>query len=659
MKTQEREVSRVTFDDAVAILEARQSGNQFIARCPAHEDRNPSLSLTRGDNGELLAFCHAGCPFESILDAIRTKLEATQSKRGLTVAEYAAAKKLPESFLREQFELNDTNGALEIPYFDGDDFYKEYLRSKMRPSMDKKAHQMWWTPGDRTLPYGIWRICDDRVVICEGESDTHTLAFHGIPAIGISGAEGWKDEFAKLPCFEVAKTVYVVKEHDEAAEKFVRAIAASPLGPKVAVVTLPVKDPSELHIQNPAGFKAEWEKAIAAAQKPQTSVATEDVIGEEALPEFPRITGSIHEFADALCPDLPYELKVMAAITRVGLALSGQVHLDGELYLQPRFYTCFIAEAGRGKTAAIKETRVLNFGYHTVPSVDSAPALVDAFAEHSEDPRRLLLAPDEAVDLFEKAKTSRDSRNSLFTELLKLYEDNVTGNRARRNGSPIEIDNAHLAILCGATPSGYDAMWTGSRGASGGLQSRFVPIITTAPPIPQKQRPSDSERVRRALERIERQITGCWPTLITMTPEAEEAFAKWWRSSPRMKPSEVRVESIVKRFLMVLAVTNDVHVIDTDLLAIGTTFGDYVIAVRERFNPADAVSWTQHFEKKIEAVHERAAVPITRNQCRRLLHPDRYPGGYGEFVRAYSNLIQAGRLVAMGKSERDVKYALD
>ena len=114
----------------------------------------------------------------------------------------------------------------------------------------------------------------------------------------------------------------------------------------------------------------------------------EPEIIDEPLPEFPTLGGSIAEFADALCPDVPREFKIMSAVTRVGLAISGKVQLEAELHLQPRFYTCFIAEPGRGKTAAIKETRVINSGYREVPSIDSAPALVDAFAETEDGPRR-------------------------------------------------------------------------------------------------------------------------------------------------------------------------------------------------------------------------------------------------------------------------------
>ena len=52
-------------------LGGRWHGGYGTARCPTHDDRRPSLSLTDGDDGRLLARCHAGCEWPAILDALR------------------------------------------------------------------------------------------------------------------------------------------------------------------------------------------------------------------------------------------------------------------------------------------------------------------------------------------------------------------------------------------------------------------------------------------------------------------------------------------------------------------------------------------------------------------------------------------------------------
>jgi bifunctional DNA primase/polymerase-like protein len=51
----------------------RRVAGGYVARCPAHDDREPSLSLGEGTDGRLLLFCFAGCTFETILRATRPR----------------------------------------------------------------------------------------------------------------------------------------------------------------------------------------------------------------------------------------------------------------------------------------------------------------------------------------------------------------------------------------------------------------------------------------------------------------------------------------------------------------------------------------------------------------------------------------------------------
>lgn len=43
---------------------------QYVARCPAHEDKSPSLSVKEGDDGRVLLHCHAACPNEAVVSAL-------------------------------------------------------------------------------------------------------------------------------------------------------------------------------------------------------------------------------------------------------------------------------------------------------------------------------------------------------------------------------------------------------------------------------------------------------------------------------------------------------------------------------------------------------------------------------------------------------------
>lgn len=62
----------------------RSSGGRTTAQCPAHEDRNPSLSVT-GIEGSVLLHCHAGCHTDDVLDALKlAKADLYDEPRGAT-----------------------------------------------------------------------------------------------------------------------------------------------------------------------------------------------------------------------------------------------------------------------------------------------------------------------------------------------------------------------------------------------------------------------------------------------------------------------------------------------------------------------------------------------------------------------------------------------
>ena len=62
--------------EIIADLEGRlekckRTGDKLMARCPAHEDKTPSLSVTIGDTGDrVVMHCFTGCTADSVLDAL-------------------------------------------------------------------------------------------------------------------------------------------------------------------------------------------------------------------------------------------------------------------------------------------------------------------------------------------------------------------------------------------------------------------------------------------------------------------------------------------------------------------------------------------------------------------------------------------------------------
>ena len=55
----------------------KQTGlNQYVACCPAHEDKSPSLSIREVADNKILIHCFAECPTSEILEALGLSLEA-------------------------------------------------------------------------------------------------------------------------------------------------------------------------------------------------------------------------------------------------------------------------------------------------------------------------------------------------------------------------------------------------------------------------------------------------------------------------------------------------------------------------------------------------------------------------------------------------------
>ena len=60
-------------DIATNLGRAYRSGRGWCACCPAHDDHNPSLSITDREGGGVLVHCHAGCSQDTVIAALRER----------------------------------------------------------------------------------------------------------------------------------------------------------------------------------------------------------------------------------------------------------------------------------------------------------------------------------------------------------------------------------------------------------------------------------------------------------------------------------------------------------------------------------------------------------------------------------------------------------
>lgn len=266
----------------------------YTAKCPAHDDTQSSLGITAGKRG-IAVKCHAGCKRDAVLAAIErvtgqkinSKKTGHEKPTGLTLVKFARMKKLYGAFLQVVYRVGDVDysgiPAVAIPYFNEK---STCVGVKYRPS--ENSHPMYWDtdkyPCTEATPYGVaqlqtfqrdykWDLSS--IVLCEGESDTWTLVQNGIPALGISGAKGWKPEFADIGIIRDAKTLLVIQEpkkkdaQEDAGALFVKAISDSFRSQPGKVIPVkfewPLKDPSALWVHNQETFRTAWEKLLADA----------------------------------------------------------------------------------------------------------------------------------------------------------------------------------------------------------------------------------------------------------------------------------------------------------------------------------------------------------------------------------------------------------
>jgi putative DNA primase/helicase len=59
--------------DVAKALGGRKVGGGWMTNCPAHDDREPSLSIMDAKGGKVLVCCHAGCDQRDVIAALRSR----------------------------------------------------------------------------------------------------------------------------------------------------------------------------------------------------------------------------------------------------------------------------------------------------------------------------------------------------------------------------------------------------------------------------------------------------------------------------------------------------------------------------------------------------------------------------------------------------------
>lgn len=220
-----------TAEEIAEYLGARPSGDGWIARCPAHDDYRPSLSIGEGDDGRTLLHCFAGCSIGDITRAM-----------GIEVKELFPPDPTYEGREVEdvyQYTDEDGNVLYEVVRF----FPKGFMQR--RPDPSKESGYVWETRGVRRVLYGLKYLKEDiekgdPIFIVEGEKDVHTMWKLGLAATTIAGGAGakWLPEYTEALR---GADVIVLPDNDKTGREFAQKVANALYGKvkSLCVVELP------------------------------------------------------------------------------------------------------------------------------------------------------------------------------------------------------------------------------------------------------------------------------------------------------------------------------------------------------------------------------------------------------------------------------------
>jgi len=230
---------------ARALGGARRSGTGWNCRCPAHDDRNPSFSVTERD-GMILVHCHAGCDQEAVIEALRARGLWPERARRDEWLEWRPGVRYPAAWGRvvREYVYRDAEGR------------EVYSVFRLEPKSFRQGYQdpsgKWtWRKHSHQVPYNLPAVLQSELLFCvEGEKDADAMAEWGFTATCNAGGAGkWREEWS--PYF-AGKCVFIIPDRDEPGLKHARQVAEMVRGHARLIVILPLpkgKDPADYFAQ--------------------------------------------------------------------------------------------------------------------------------------------------------------------------------------------------------------------------------------------------------------------------------------------------------------------------------------------------------------------------------------------------------------------------
>jgi 5S rRNA maturation endonuclease (ribonuclease M5) len=211
----------MTTEHIARALGGRPCKSGWMMRCPAHEDHDPSCSITEVA-GKVLIHCHAGCRQDDVVAALRERglWPEPQIRSDTRRTSYAQTER--ERQLVAEYNYTDEAGALlyqVLRYEPGRDGKKKEF-SQRYP--DGRGGWI-WKKGRRQALYHLPEVLEAPIVFAvEGEKDVETLRERGF--VGTCNAGGAGKWLADYNQFFTGKSVIVIPDRDPAGFAHARQV---------------------------------------------------------------------------------------------------------------------------------------------------------------------------------------------------------------------------------------------------------------------------------------------------------------------------------------------------------------------------------------------------------------------------------------------------
>jgi putative DNA primase/helicase len=193
-----------TAAEVAAALGGRATTTGWIARCPCHRDRVPSLSISEGAGDIVLLHCHAGCSQKALVAEVR--------HRGFTLG----GRPLPTRRVIATYDYRDENGNL---IYQVQRWAPKEFRQRRPDGKDGWINNI---DGVVRLPYRLPRMlasAEKPVFIVEGEKDADRLTQAGLVATTNSGGASASRSWSSMAQWFKDRRVVILPENDEAGRR--------------------------------------------------------------------------------------------------------------------------------------------------------------------------------------------------------------------------------------------------------------------------------------------------------------------------------------------------------------------------------------------------------------------------------------------------------